>query len=199
MWRDCSSRYASVHQHHTQRLNSAPATHVVGATIQAVKRTFKSGASVSFFAYHIYPMTLATSKSLHNLISITPAIQAHLRVQPLPFSHRMSGCVYCCPHCPERHWQEKDREGEVASERLARDTRQEKVDIAMKGVVTVQDRLIQALRTELEMTDRARRAAQVIPPLPDALPSVCCSKKVRLNAVVCHADLPHVQRGSIIP
>ncbi|CAM9878450.1 unnamed protein product [Ectocarpus sp. 8 AP-2014] len=55
---------------------------------------------------------------------------------------------------------EKDREGEVASERLARETRQEKTDIAMNGVVKVQDRLIQALRTELEMTDRARRAAQ---------------------------------------
>ncbi|CAM9360362.1 unnamed protein product, partial [Ectocarpus sp. 4 AP-2014] len=55
---------------------------------------------------------------------------------------------------------EKDREGEVASERLAQETRQEKADIAMKGVVTVQDRLIQALRTELEMTDRARQAAQ---------------------------------------
>ncbi|CAN0291904.1 unnamed protein product, partial [Ectocarpus sp. 12 AP-2014] len=55
---------------------------------------------------------------------------------------------------------EKDREGEVASERSAQETRQEKADIAMKGVVTVQDRLIQALRTELEMTDRARRAAQ---------------------------------------
>ncbi|CAM9971170.1 unnamed protein product [Ectocarpus fasciculatus] len=55
---------------------------------------------------------------------------------------------------------EKDREGEVASERLARETRQETADIAMKGVVKVQDRLIQALRTELEMTDRARRAAQ---------------------------------------
>ncbi|CAB1111366.1 unnamed protein product [Ectocarpus sp. CCAP 1310/34] len=55
---------------------------------------------------------------------------------------------------------EKNREEEVASERLAQESRQEKADIAMKGVVTVQDRLIQALRTELELTDSARRAAQ---------------------------------------
>lgn len=63
---------------------------------------------------------------------------------------------------PGRRSQEKARQAEIASDRVARETAQSKTERAMEGVVNVQDRLIRALQNELETTDRAREAAQVL-------------------------------------
>lgn len=49
----------------------------------------------------------------------------------------------------------------TASDRDAQKAAQCKTDSAMNGVVKVQDRLIQALQAELDMTNRAREATQV--------------------------------------
>ncbi|CAM9796433.1 unnamed protein product [Scytosiphon promiscuus] len=54
----------------------------------------------------------------------------------------------------------KAREVEITSERVVREAAQGKTESALKGVVNVQDRLLGALQSELEMTNRAREAAQ---------------------------------------
>lgn len=57
--------------------------------------------------------------------------------------------------------QDQDREAKVVSDQAARETAQFKTESALNGVAKVQDRLICALQTELDITNRAREAAQV--------------------------------------
>lgn len=57
--------------------------------------------------------------------------------------------------------QSKDCEAKAASECVARETAQHKADGVMKHVLRVQDRLVQALQTELSMINAAKDAAQV--------------------------------------
>lgn len=57
--------------------------------------------------------------------------------------------------------QAEARHAKTASDRDAQKAAQFKADSAMNGVVKVQDRLIQALQAELDMTNRVREATQV--------------------------------------
>lgn len=57
--------------------------------------------------------------------------------------------------------QAEERHAKAASDRDAQEAAQCKVDRAMNEAVKAQDRLVRALQTELDMTNRAREAAQV--------------------------------------
>lgn len=69
--------------------------------------------------------------------------------------------LYVLCHALNLSLQDRAREVKDASERVAREAARQQAEIAMNGVVKVQDRLVQALQTELEMVTVAREAAQV--------------------------------------